>query len=188
VLLGLKLGLSRSLIDQDPAAAQTMHDELRRDLSQVLSQLRDLAHGIYPAVLVSEGLPAALREAAGRAAVVTEVRCDGAGRYLPEVEAAAYFCCLEALQNAAKHGGDGVSVGIELTERDHSLVFEIADDGGGYDTQVAAASGGVQNMTDRIGARSADSSRSTRRPGRARRSSGASRWPDRSGGSAAAPL
>lgn len=152
VLLGLKLGLSSSLIKQDPAAAQAMHEELRGDLAQALSQLRDLAHGIYPAVLVSEGLPGALREAAGRAVVVTKVRCDGDGRYLPEVEAAVYFCCLEALQNAAKHAGDGVSVRIELTERDRRLVFGIADDGQGYDTQLAPASGGVQNMTDRIGA------------------------------------
>lgn len=151
VLLGLKLAVARSLITADPAAATAMHDELRGDLSLALSQLRDLAHGIYFAALVSEGLPGALREAAGRAALETELPCDGAGRYPPEVEAAVYFCCLEALQNAAKHAGDGVSVRIELAEHGHRLVFEIADDGQGYDTQVAAASGGVQNMTDRIG-------------------------------------
>ncbi len=83
---------------------------------------------------------------------MTEVRCDGAGRYLPEVEAAVYFCCLEALQNEAKHGGDGVSVRIELTESDRRLRFGIADDGHGYDPELVPASGGVQNMTDRIGA------------------------------------
>jgi len=152
VLLGLKLALTRSLIKEDPRAAAAMHDELRADLSLALSQLRDLAHGIYPAVLVSEGLPGALREAAGRAPVVTEVRCDGTERYLPEVEAAVYFCCLEALQNVIKHAGDGVSVRIELSARDRWLMFKIADDGQGYEAELVPASGGVQNMTDRIGA------------------------------------
>ena len=152
VLLGLKLARTRSLVKEDPRAAAVLHEELRADLSLALLQLRDLAHGIYPAVLVSEGLPGALREAAGRAQVVTEVRCGGTDRYLPEVEAAVYFCCLEALQNVAKHAGDGVSVRIELSARDHRLMFEVADDGQGYEAGIGPASGGVQNMTDRIGA------------------------------------
>ncbi len=152
VLLRLKLALTRSLIKEDPQAAAAMHDELRADLSLALSQLRDLAHGIYPAVLVSEGLPAALWEAAGRVQVVTEVRCDGTTRYLPEVEAAVYFCCLEALQNVAKHAGNGASVRIELSTHDHRLTFEIADDGQGYESGFVPATGGLQNMTDRIGA------------------------------------
>jgi len=152
VLLGMKLALTRSLIKADPPAAAAMHDELRADLSLAIGQLRDLAHGIYPAVLVSEGLPGALRDAAGRAQVVTEVRWNGTGRYLAEVEAAVYFCCLEALQNVVKHAGDGARVRIELSARDRRLRFEIADDGQGYETGVVPASGGLQNMTDRIGA------------------------------------
>jgi len=103
VLLGLKLGLAERLIEKDAAAATAMHDELRADLRKALSELRDLAHGIYPAVLENEGLPGALREAVERAAIPTELHCDGARRYPPELEAAVYFCCLEALQNAAKH-------------------------------------------------------------------------------------
>jgi len=152
VLLGLKLGMAARLIGKDPGAATAMHDELRADLSEALSELRDLAHGIYPAVLENEGLPGALREAVERAAIPTELRCDGAGRYPPELEAAVYFCCLEALQNAAKHAGEGAKAKIELAERGRSLLFEVADDGQGYDTAVARGSVGVQNMTDRIGA------------------------------------
>ncbi len=180
VLLGLKLALAESLIKKDPAAAKAMHDELRGDLQHALSQLRDLAHGIYPAVLESEGLPGALREAAERAAIATELRGDRAGRYPSEVEAAVYFCCLEALQNAAKHAGEDASARIELTERDRRLIFEVADNGRGYDTQAGLAGVGVQNMTDRIG-RSVASSPSSPGPDRARRSSGASRWTRRSG-------
>lgn len=152
VLLGLKLAMAERLIEKDAAAAKAMHDELRVDLHKALSELRDLAHGIYPAVLENEGLPGALREAVERAAIPAELDCDGAGRYPPELEAAVYFCCLEALQNAAKHAGAGAQVRIDLVERARSLVFEVTDDGQGYDTTVPRASVGVQNMTDRIGA------------------------------------
>ncbi len=62
-----------------------------------------------------------------------------------------YFCCLEALQNAAKHAGQGATVKIDLAEQGRCLVFEVTDDGQGYDTTVARASMGVQNMTDRMG-------------------------------------
>jgi len=151
VLLGLKLGLAERLIEKDAAAATAMHDELRADLRKALSELRDLAHGIYPAVLENEGLPGALCEAVERAAIPTELHCDGARRYPPELEAAVYFCCLEALQNAAKHAGAGAKVRIDL-ERARSLVFEVADDGRGYDTAAGIGGVGVQNMTDRIGA------------------------------------
>ncbi len=153
VLLGLKLGMAGRLIGgKDLAGATVMHDELRADLGRALSELRDLAHGIYPAVLENEGLPGALREAVERAAIPTALECDGAGRYPPGLEAAVYFCCLEALQNAAKHAGEGARARIALAERARGLVFEVADDGQGFDTKVVRASVGLQNMTDRIGA------------------------------------
>ncbi len=152
VLLGLKLGMVGRLIAENSTAAAAMHDELRADLNQALTQLRDLAHGIYPAVLENEGLPAALGDAARRAAIATELRCQDAGRYPPEVEAAVYFCCLEALQNAAKHAGEDANVTIELAQRGSNLLFTVADDGHGYDARPALPSGGLQNMTDRIGA------------------------------------
>lgn len=152
VLLGLKLAMAERLIEKDTVAAKAMHDELRTDLRQALSELRDLAHGIYPAVLENEGLPGALREAVERAAIPAELHCDGAGRYPRELEAAVYFCCLEALQNAAKHAGAGAKVTITLAERNRTLLFAVADDGQGYDTSIGLAGVGVQNMTDRIGA------------------------------------
>lgn len=152
VLLGLKLGMAQRLIKQDPEAAVRVHDELQRDLSRALSQLRDLAHGIYPAVLESEGLPSALREAAARAAIPAELRCQDARRHAREVEAAVYFCCLEALQNAGKHAGATAQATIRLDVSGQSLVFQVADDGRGFDTAMVGTSVGVQSMTDRIGA------------------------------------
>ena len=152
VLLGLKLGMARRLVERDPAAAAAMHDELRADLERALAELRDLAHGIYPPLLENEGLPGALAEAVQRAGIGATFESDGARRYPPELEAAVYFCCLEALQNAAKHAGDGARATVRLTERDGALWFEVADDGRGYDPAGANRSTGVQNMTDRIGA------------------------------------
>jgi signal transduction histidine kinase len=152
VLLGLKLSAAQRTGQQDPQAAVTMLEELRADLDRALAELRDLAHGIYPPLLENEGLPGALGEAVRRAALPASFDCDGAGRYPPELEAAVYFCCLEALQNAAKHAGDGASARVELGERDDALEFTIADDGRGYDPAVASDSAGTQNMADRIGA------------------------------------
>jgi signal transduction histidine kinase len=126
--------------------------ELRTDHARALSELRDLAHGIYPAVLENEGVPAALREAARFAAVPTELECDGMARYDPEIEAAVYFCCLEALQNTAKHAGDQVAARVRLAERDGVVEFEVSDDGPGFDPAEQHASSGLQNMADRVGA------------------------------------
>jgi signal transduction histidine kinase len=78
-----------------------------------------------------EGLPAALRKAAGRVAT-HQLACADAGRYAPEIEAAVYFCCLETLQNAAKHAGYGATATVHLTDHDHILTFRVADNGAGF--------------------------------------------------------
>ncbi len=84
-----------------------MLEQIGKDLQEAVQELRNLAHGIYPPLLMDRGLAEALSAAAGRAALPTGVEADGIGRYPQLVEAAVYFCCLEALQNAAKHAGDG---------------------------------------------------------------------------------
>jgi signal transduction histidine kinase len=147
VLLKLKLGL----LARDPGRRELI-GELGDDIELALEELRDLARGIYPALLENEGLRGALSEAANRAAIPTELDCDGAGRYPPEVEAAVYFCCLEALQNAAKHAGDHARASVRVTAGEGQLRFEVVDDGAGFDPTGIPASSGLQNMTDRIGA------------------------------------
>jgi signal transduction histidine kinase len=152
VLLGLKLRLVQRKIDADPAGAKAILTELHQDLDRALGDLRDLAHGIYPQALEREGLPGALREAVQRSAIPADLECNGTRRYAPQIEAAVYFCCLEALQNSAKHAGEQARAGIRLTERGELLEFEIFDDGLGFQAATYASSAGLQNMTDRIGA------------------------------------
>ena len=151
VLLELKLGLLTKAVADVPEASG-LAAEIRADLARALAELRDLAHGIYPAVLESDGLPGALQAAAERASIPVTVDVDGVDRCRPEVEAAVYFCCLEALQNASKHAGAEANVDVRLARADGHLRFEVTDDGTGYDAASIGPSSGLQNMTDRIGA------------------------------------
>jgi signal transduction histidine kinase len=152
VALAVKVRLARQLAERDPPKSSALLEELGGDLEDALQELRDLAHGIYPPLLADKGLPDALRAAARRAPVPVEVQTDGVGRYPPELEAAVYFCCLEALQNAGKHAGEGARGMVRLWEEAGGLWFEVADDGAGFDTRRVGASAGFTNMNDRLGA------------------------------------
>jgi signal transduction histidine kinase len=152
VLLGLKLAMMERLAGSDPAAATAMLPEARRELDRSLQELRELARGIYPQLLESDGLPGALRDAAQRATANVEVQCDGAGRYPAEVESAVYFCCLEALQNAIKHAGPDARIEIKLGDAARQLSFEVTDDGPGFEPAANGKGAGLQNMADRLGA------------------------------------
>jgi signal transduction histidine kinase len=152
LLLGLKLAMARRNVQDDPVVTAAQLADLQQELDCAVRELRDLAHGIYPAVLENEGLPAALRDAVGRAAITSELNCDTTARYPGDIEAAVYFCCLEALQNAAKHAGSDATAHLRLSDSDGQLTFCVRDNGPGFDPTIAARSGGLQNMSDRIGA------------------------------------
>ena len=154
VALAVKIRLARDAVeDNDAADAVAMLDELKGNIQEAVAELRALAHGIFPPLLMAGGLPDALPPAAGRAALPTTVVADGVGRYSPEVETAVYFCCLEALQNAGKHAGAGASAVVRVWEESGTLHFEVADDGVGFDLAGAPAQGhGFVNMGDRLGA------------------------------------
>ena len=150
--VAVHLRLARDLADTEPQKAIEMLETLGDDVQEALEQLRDLAHGIYPPLLQDRGLADALAAAAGRAPLRARVDADGIGRYSPEIEATVYFCCLEALQNAAKHAGDGAGASIRVREEEAALVFEVQDDGAGFDSAHARHGVGLTNMRDRVGA------------------------------------
>jgi signal transduction histidine kinase len=153
VALAVNVRLARQLVETDPAGSLEILDALGGELQDAVQELRALAHGIYPPLLVDRGIEEALRSAAGRAAIATDVHAENLRRYEAEEEAAVYFCCMEALQNASKHAGEGSSATIAVHERDGALFFEVQDDGIGFDMQGAKGSGaGFVNMRDRVGA------------------------------------
>lgn len=152
VALAVKVGLARQMVSADPVTADKLLEELRADVQATLTELRALAHGIYPPLLRDRGIAEALRTAANRSSMPTDVTADGVGRYSGEVEAAVYFCCLEALQNAGKHAGEGAAVTISVGATEHELRFDVADDGAGFDPAARGESHGFVNMRDRLGA------------------------------------
>ncbi|TMK96456.1 MAG: hypothetical protein E6G40_11740, partial [Actinobacteria bacterium] len=97
VALAVKLGLARTVNQQDHERANQMLAVLQSDAQGALENLRDLARGIYPPLLADQGLAAAVSAQARKAPFPVEVETDGLGRYAQEAEAAVYFCCLEAM-------------------------------------------------------------------------------------------
>jgi signal transduction histidine kinase len=151
VALAVKLKLADTLVDRDASKAHDALAQLQADTTRTLEDLRDLARGIYPPLLADEGLGAALRAQARRAAVPVDVDVVLDRRYLPEVEAAVYFSCLEALQNVAKYAGASRAT-VRVRDDAGELVFEVSDDGRGFDPSVNGRGTGLQGIADRLGA------------------------------------
>jgi signal transduction histidine kinase len=155
VALAVKLGLARTINKSDQERADQILSELQSEAQQALEDLRDLARGIYPPLLADQGLTAALKGQARKASLPVSVQTEGIGRYPQEVEAAVYFCTLEALQNVAKYAGAS-RADVRLRADNGSLTFEVADDGRGFDVASAKRGAGLTNMADRVSALGGD--------------------------------
>jgi signal transduction histidine kinase len=151
VALSVRLKLARNLARTDTARADEVMSELEEEVQQALSDLRDLAHGIYPPVLADRGLVEALRSQMARATVDARLEPGDVGRYPQEIEAAVYFCVLEALQNIAKYAR-ATDVVVRLREDRGELAFAVEDNGKGFDTRTTRHGAGLQNMEDRLSA------------------------------------
>ena len=151
VALAVNLRLARDIIADDPGEGTEMLEQMAEDVQVTIRELRELAHGIYPPLLADAGLPEALRAAAGRCTIPVTVSADGIGRYSQGVETALYFCCLEALQNAAKHAPKA-SAEVRISEESGGLLFSVSDNGPGFNAEKARSGHGFVNMADRLGA------------------------------------
>ncbi len=151
VALMVQLRLADAMVGKDPEKEHALLTRLQSETNDALENLRDLARGIYPPLLADKGLAAALEAQARKAAVPVAVEPNGIGRYPQEIEAAVYFCTLEALNNVAKYA-EASSVKISLADEGGELQFRIVDDGRGFDTSVTDYGTGLQGMADRLDA------------------------------------
>jgi signal transduction histidine kinase len=151
VAISVKARLAEGLLRKDPEKAAAMLSELQGETSEALDTLRELARGIYPPLLADRGLAAALEGHARRSPVPVRVEAAGLSRYPQEIEAAVYFCCLEALQNTSKYA-NASSVKIRIGADDGALRFHVTDDGAGFDAEHTPLGSGLRNMGDRLSA------------------------------------
>lgn len=152
VAIAVKARLIQQLVRTDPARGLALTEEVTRDVESALEELRTLAHGIYPPLLSSDGLGVALAAACRRTTIPAHLEANGIRRYQAELEAAVYYCCLEALQNAAKYAGDGATATVTVWEDNRDLLFDVSDDGAGFDVGHIGLGAGLTNMSDRLGA------------------------------------
>jgi len=149
VALAIKVRLGAAAADL--AEARQLFGELQAAAAGALENLRDLARGIYPPLLADLGLAAALGAQAAKSPLPVTVAAARIGRFAQDVEAAVYFCCLEALQNTAKYAR-ATQAQICLHAQDGTLSFTVSDDGTGYDPRRMPMGAGQRNMADRLAA------------------------------------
>ncbi len=151
VSLALQLRLAAELADEGSPPESAALYALHTEATEAVEELRQLAQGVYPARLHDLGLVGALRGVARRSAVHIELIDEVTGDLDETVQVAMYFVCLEAIQNATKHGGDDVEITVHLSDQHGVLTVQITDTGTGFDVDDARQSRGLLNMEDRVG-------------------------------------
>ena len=149
VALSVQLRLAEGLIDRDPTRTKSMLADLQTATGRAIEDLRDLARGIYPPLLADKGLVAALEAQVRKGTIDTSVAAENVARYPEQVEAAVYFCALEALNNVAKYSGAS-RVEVRLAQSNGDLTFEVTDDGAGFDMARTNYGTGLRGMADRV--------------------------------------
>ena len=151
VALIMKLRLARNQLGRGERSPGEVLDELQGDARDLLTDLRELAHGIHPPVLSDQGLVVAVQARADRLPLDIRVHADAAlraGRLDAEVEGAAYFVICEALTNVVKHAA-ARSAGIDLSTKDGQLSVLVRDDGVGL-AENGNGGHGLTNLRDRV--------------------------------------
>jgi signal transduction histidine kinase len=138
----------------EPASAVATVDEVAERAKATLEGLRDLARGIFPPLLADQGIVPALeahiRKVGANATLDAATAVRGA-RFDADIEACAYFVCLQALQNVQRHAANAPTL-VRLWSEDVRLTFEVADRGPGFDASTTEGGMGLQIMRDRVDA------------------------------------
>ena len=152
VSLALQLGTLSTKLEPG-SEAERLLAAARAELAASLSELRDLAHGIHPAVLSERGLDAALRSLAARAPLPVSVIVDVERRPSEAVEIAAYYLVAEALTNIAKHAHASSAI-VRVVHAGDALVVDVTDDGiGGADLGAGSGLRGLAERVEALGGR-----------------------------------
>jgi signal transduction histidine kinase len=146
IALCVNLQLAMELVRTDPPAAETLLETMRSDTHEALHALHALVHDVYPPLLSERGAIEALRTAA--ADIEARVRVDASlvGPQQPEVEAALYFCCIDALRRIAGRGIEA-RASVRAWQEEGSLLFEVTEESDG-DTDWCEAT--VTAVGDRV--------------------------------------
>jgi signal transduction histidine kinase len=152
VALIVNVRLAQTIAVRSPERAARVLAEQADAALVAIETLSSLSRGIYPRLLSDEGVVPALLAAVATSPVPVTIDAIGVGRLPVSVEAALYFCCVEAVQNAAKHSG-ARSVSVRLDEDQDRWRLTIEDNGTGFDQELAGDLGaGLVNMRDRLDA------------------------------------
>jgi len=152
VSLAMQLRLAADLAEEGHQVTSAELFEMHRAATEAVDELRDLAQGVYPARLRELGLAKALHGVARRSPVTIEIDDRLHGALEAEIEVALYFVCVEAIQNATKHGRPDTIIRIVLDASAGDLCVTVTDDGPGFTLSDRATSRGLLNMDDRVGA------------------------------------
>ena len=151
-LVSLRIDLTLAGERLTRSEERAMLERLGGQVEDAIEELRGVAHGIYPPVLGDRGVGAAVSAVARSSAMPIRVADEWRARRSEVVETTVYFCCLECLQNAAKHAGRGVSAIVSLSEADGRVGFSVEDDGAGFDPETVERGNGLTNLADRVAA------------------------------------
>lgn len=150
-LMALSLALRRAQrkLGDDARTAEAILEEASAELALAVSELRDLARGIHPAILTDEGLGPAIRALVERSSLPVELRIDPAGPIPDGVQVTAYYLVSEAMTNATRYAHASI-VSIDVSRKDDWMIVEVRDDGmGGADPSRGS---GLRGLSDRVAA------------------------------------
>ena len=152
IALSLELSLLEEQLEDDPALSERL-GFARREIAASLAELREVAHGIHPAVVSGHGLDVALEQLVARAPVPIRLTLQVGERLPEQLEVAAYYLVSESLANLGKHA-EASSATVEVVRSDGQLLVEVADDGiGGADTERGSGLRGLADRVEALGGR-----------------------------------
>jgi signal transduction histidine kinase len=149
VALSVNLGLARVQCAANRSGAVATLDALEPAVQRALAELDSLGRGIYPWSLTAYGVPEALAALAAAFPAVALTVPRPQVRRPRDLEAAVYFTCAEAIQNATKHAQAGL-IEVRLDATDDEVSFEVHDDGVGFELPPDGLRTGLTGMRDRV--------------------------------------